>query len=696
MARYSEPGSGSSSDIENAAHLRPAEREKSIESINTLNKTGTTDTQYTVVEGSSRLYKLGERQYVPMPTGDPRDPLNLPTWRKILTISSVCLFGAMAIAPEAILAALLPVFVFEYAGIDPHVLDGLHSGLPQAKGGGVVVSGSGLLGGLGGPPYWKITLISTLPVLVIGISNYLLVPLSIAIGRRPVIIVCGLLAWIGAIWAGKSTSLESHLGARSLQAIGAGTVESLIPLIVQDMVFIHWRNRCFSAVWASQGIIIVTLGICSPLIISDYTWRFLYNICAIMAAITWLIILITLPETRYFRSTQELRGEPLEPLEPGKLKPDIDYVRYGRRTWWDEIGVFTMGFAWGRAWEAVLASLKSFFFPNIFWVIVLNGLFSAVSLAAGQTGAVVLLTQPNSWPFRILGLAVLPIVIASFFVALFAGYGADRISNFITKKYRGGLRDPEVHLINLFVPMIFAIIGCIMFGYGGTYIGHVSWAVFVVGIGFLSFGLLSANVIFSTYVVESYPEWAGPVLVNVASARNIIGFGFSFKVTDWIGQLGFLKMFGVYAGVIALLSLGLIPMYIYGRQTRKFCGKWVQSLDETPAQYHEKRQRSLRESATVPEKRGATQGTAPVLRTYRASEPLVVQGTSISRSVSKVEPAVTHKTSRSVSKAEGAVVHETKQERATTEPAKKKGKIDWAKVRENLNMKDNWRDAPGH
>ena len=158
----------------------------------------------------------------------------------------------MAIAPEQIIAALLPIFALEYAGLDPHILDNFNTGLPQAPGGGVLPASSGFLGNVGGPPYSSITLISTLPTLVIGISNYFTVPLSIAIGRRPVIILCGLLAWTGAIWAGKSQSLGSHLGARSLQAIGAGTVESLIPLVLQDVVFIHERNRCFSAVWAAQ------------------------------------------------------------------------------------------------------------------------------------------------------------------------------------------------------------------------------------------------------------------------------------------------------------------------------------------------------------------------------------------------------------------------------------------------------------
>jgi hypothetical protein len=63
-----------------------------------------------------------------------------------------------------------------------------------------------------------------------------------------------------------------------------------------------------------------------------------------------------------------------------------------------------------------------------------------------------------------------------------------------------------------------------------------------------------------------------PVLVNVASFRNIIGFAFSFGVTDWIEARGYLGCFGIYAGVIAFLSLGIPFLMIFGKRIRKSTG----------------------------------------------------------------------------------------------------------------------------
>lgn len=52
-------------------------------------KLGTSDSGFSgdstsqQVVGSSKLYTDGQQlNYVPMPTPDPRDPLNLPRWRK--------------------------------------------------------------------------------------------------------------------------------------------------------------------------------------------------------------------------------------------------------------------------------------------------------------------------------------------------------------------------------------------------------------------------------------------------------------------------------------------------------------------------------------------------------------------------------------------------------------------------------------
>jgi MFS family permease len=152
----------------------------------------------------------------------------------------------------------------------------------------------------------KITLLATIPQITNGIASYLLVPLSIGIGRRPVLLLAAAAAWAGGLWAGFSTSIDQHLVARAVQGLGAGAVEALIPLIIQDMVFIHQRNKAMSAIVASQGITITLLGIVSPYIASNYSWRWLYFITSGLGIIAWIGLIFFLPETRWTRSKEAL------------------------------------------------------------------------------------------------------------------------------------------------------------------------------------------------------------------------------------------------------------------------------------------------------------------------------------------------------------------------------------------------------
>jgi MFS family permease len=450
------------------------------------------------------------------------DPLNLPNWRKYAAIGSICfcklhnnfnsklltltkiLVGALALSAETIIGALLPVFALQYSGIDPKILNEIN--LTALSPPGVVnLNPLQILAGLGGPPLWKISLLATLPLLTNGISSYFLVPLSISIGRRPVLLTCGVMAWSGGFWAGFSKSLDSHIAARCLQGIGAGAVEALIPLIVQDIVFIHQRNRAMSSIWSTQGLIIVSLGIASPVIVSTIGWRYLYFITSALAIVAWLGILFFLPESRWQRSQEELSGKEVYPLLPGETRPRINR-RLPPRTLWTDLGVFTNGFENRAARKSMLDTVRTMFFPNILWVIVVNSILISISGAAGQTGSSILIAA--DWKFRLLGLAVVPIVIATPFVWLLGGFLADKVSNSVAKR-NGGRREPEAHLLNLVLPLTLGVVGCVLFGYAGQHVLTLHWSVLLGSIFLIALGFLTANTVFSVYIVESYPQWAG-------------------------------------------------------------------------------------------------------------------------------------------------------------------------------------------
>lgn len=334
--------------------------------------------------GQPALYQNGELVLMPAPTQDPRDPINLSNTRKIIAILCLSLFGALAAAAELILGAMLPVFALEYAHLDPKII------LIEITEKGGLPAGTDPLKTLSmfpdSPPIWEVYLLASLPVLIIGISNLALIPLAISIGRRPVVLITGVIAVGGAIFSGLSWSLHSHIGARCIQAVGAGTVESLIPYIIQDMVHVHQRNTWISGVFALQGILIICLGIAAPYMIIYLSWRWVYFITAAAAAVFLVGVYFLMPETRWLRTRAEMNGIPR----------DESKFTTAPRTFKSDIKLFSAPPEWLKGWHAFLDTLYTFFYPQIFFITMLNSAMIACAFAAGYTASPALLTAPWS------------------------------------------------------------------------------------------------------------------------------------------------------------------------------------------------------------------------------------------------------------------------------------------------------------
>jgi MFS family permease len=110
------------------------------------------------------------------------------------------------------------------------------------------------------------------------------------------------------------------MAGRALQGLGAGAVEALIPLIVQDAMFLHQRNKAMSAVVSSQGIFIIALGFASPYISANFTWRIIYYLSSGLGFVAWMLMIFFLPETRWMRSNEELSTYPLGPSDDRSSK----------------------------------------------------------------------------------------------------------------------------------------------------------------------------------------------------------------------------------------------------------------------------------------------------------------------------------------------------------------------------------------
>ncbi|KAK8857238.1 MFS-type transporter [Apiospora arundinis] len=513
------------------------------------------------VVGSTSLYdENGKIRLVPTPTPDPKDPLNIPDWRKWLAIGSMCLFGALSLSAEVAIAGLLPVFLLEYSGVDPTVVlkDPNFKSDPMNP-------LSIVPAGVKPFPLSQVALLATTPLLANGVASYFLIPLSIAIGRRPVLIFTATCSWAGGFWAGSSTSLQQHIAARILHGLGSGAVEALLPLIVQDMVFLHQRNRAISAVIASQGPLIVLVGTLAPYISANSTWRWIYWSTSILGVVAWIMLILFVPETRKTRSAPELAGEKIFPIKEGADRTELDHATYGHRTMRDNIGFFIFGFEWADAGKQFLETLKSTFFPAVVFGTLVNSAFSIVQQSIGQIISFSLLAA--GIPFEWTGLAVIPSIFATVIVYFFGGPLADKISIKMSQVLGKGKREPEYSLPNLILPFVLGIAGCFLFGVAAQ--NNLHFSVLLLGSFFILSGALTSLTLVNAFVIESYPQWAGPVLTNVSSLRIFVSFFFSSQVTTWIEQNGNLAVFaGGFATMLLVTSLGIPVIFFTGKRLR--------------------------------------------------------------------------------------------------------------------------------
>lgn len=84
-------------------------------------------------------------------------------------------------------------------------------------------------------------------------------------------------------------------------------------------------------------------------------------------------------------------GQRLWPVEPGENRTALDIATYGRRTTWDDMGLFNCGYEWKEAGSQIVATLKTIAFPAIVWATLLQTLFGITIGAAAQATSFALL-----------------------------------------------------------------------------------------------------------------------------------------------------------------------------------------------------------------------------------------------------------------------------------------------------------------
>ncbi|EED24414.1 conserved hypothetical protein [Talaromyces stipitatus ATCC 10500] len=486
-------------------------------------------------------------QRLPVPSKDSNDPLNYSWKEKASIIVSCCWFSAMSLSCVSGLGAILNVFFEMY--------------IPEGYSTNQVV--------------W----LSTFPSLFVGIGNFLILPLGLLYGRRFAFIVSTIVLLGATIGCALSNTWEQHLALRIIQGLAAGATESVLPLMLAEITFVHQHGLVYGLYWAAQNIITGCLTLAASYEVAALGWRWYYWVFMIAVAIGLVMVVFGGFETGYKRSSQFINGrmvltdqygvtrlltehETREYLElsgihssnevPDELRTKKTYVQ--------------MLVPWSSPTENPLTFLPRVFFhiaqaytsPAIIYATLLSAIVLGSSIGISLTYNTVLEYSYN-WSASSIGLINLGGVFGGFGGMFYAGYLGDKFIIWMAKR-NNGIHAPEHRLILLIFPGVLGVASLLLYGFtangGSTWAGpYMGWTLFQVT--FVSVLILSTS-----FAAEAWEKNPGSALVAVVGMKNVVAFGLSYGIIPMVNTYSYPTTMGILAGINAgVFALG-IPVYL--------------------------------------------------------------------------------------------------------------------------------------
>ncbi|KAH6657043.1 major facilitator superfamily domain-containing protein [Truncatella angustata] len=511
--------------------------------------------------GTVRLLDENNVVLIPTPSPDPKDPLNLPPWRKFMIIFIVGLYSAFAVATTSGLGAVYPEVMTAYPGQETRA--------------------TGLL---------------TYPTLFMGIGNLVAMPLCVAIGRRPVFLLSMALLVASGVWCACSTSLTSHIAGRNIFSMAAGQSEALAPMMIQEIHFLHERGSRIAWFVGVQTVGTAAFFVATVYIVPAIGIGWWYGIITIINAVVLVLAFIFVVETKFDRPQDASHGEVhLHLDENGELiaKGGEELIfrvttaqnhilqpeKFGARTWRNDWKIFHCKPDWHACILFYKDTALGLCLPTVFWLLLLNGAFLGVYVFQASTFAQILMSPPYLFTSAYLGWVQLVQVLDCVIMVPLLGYGSDHIVKLMSR-IRRGIYEPEYRLIALAMPAITVVISCVLYGQAGQFPTQWPWMTVVAPYHLGVFSFMGANFVGITYAVDSFPERAGPLLLLICAGRGFISFGLSYStvpLTDMIGYNGAMNVYAIICGVLAALA---IPAYFFGGTIRRWAARTFWRLTE--------------------------------------------------------------------------------------------------------------------
>ncbi|KAK0631993.1 major facilitator superfamily domain-containing protein [Immersiella caudata] len=540
---------------------------------NKLERVETSSKKRTLGHVQLRDHETNEIILIPTPSSDPNDPLNWSQPYKHYIAAVICIAMMMCnfLAAGPSIAIVKTTMDF-FPGVNP-----------------------GRTPALFGAAIAQVSYFFTTAALMQGVGNFIWVPIANKYGRRPTYIFSYLIYTISAVWLCFEKSFNGFLAARIIMGFGAGAAETIAPITIADVFFLHERGTVmalytsFLAVGASLGVII------SGLITINHHWRVIYQVASPLIGAVLLLAFFTFPETAYIRDTPSapttkpssprltLSTDDVERATPENAtaatttdnstssRPSSPATASAKKSYLSTLRVFsTKPLTTEPLHKLVLRPLGLICLPPVLWAALVQSVTIGFLVAISSN---IDLAFHNTYGFESwqVGLCFVAAIIGSFIGIPAGGHLADIIADWYTTR-NGGVRDPEMRLPTMIPSLVAMPLSLILYGVGIEKGLH--WIVPTIGVGLLSFSIVQGTNVCLVYVIDAYRPVAGEITLAVMGFKSLFGFLLSFYTNTWVEQSGYIGAFGTMAGISGAVIFMALPLFLWGKRIRQATWGW--------------------------------------------------------------------------------------------------------------------------
>ncbi|KAI1110669.1 putative MFS transporter [Nemania sp. NC0429] len=485
----------------------------------------------------------------PVPAEDPNDPLQWSKSKKTAILVIICVYSFLGNS------ALL--------GVGPYITPWSEEfGVSQAE---------------------ASTLISY-PNLAYGLTSWLLVPLYLRFGRRPVMLGSMLAFIAGLAASSRATSFGGLQTARIVHCLGAGICEALPVQLVNDIFFLHERGLqlgYYTFALCLAALATLPAGYMLP---TKYSWRLFFYVILAFAVVLFILAFIFVEETSYDRKISETTiNEDQNSANSNQDKPEEHTIELAPVTTPLRKPFLTTLRPWGRIdhtapfFTLLWRSLTYFFVPQVLWVITSFGIIIGLGgLSFNFVFPIKITGPPYNWPVSSSGIHAVGAVIG-FLLAVPFTPTSDMLAAYLTRR-NNGIREAEMRLGVVLPAMIIGPVALVV--YGLTAQLNLHWIGYFFGSGLASWsGYFYYNFTLA-YAVDSYNANTSEMLMAINVGKQLVSFGLGFKVLDWIMQNGYAAVIAAgFGGILLANNLFLVVFMIWGKRIRYFMStSWVAKL----------------------------------------------------------------------------------------------------------------------